>query len=248
VTVPAVRLAEVFVEVADTRDAEFDLSGFLRLVTARAAELVTSDAVGLLVADPQGQLQFVAGSDETTAMLELFQLQHHEGPCLDSFRSGEPVINTDLADAADRWPRFAPAAVAAGFRSVHAIPLRRPTSDAVGVMGLFDTDTGRRPEDDTRIVQCLADVTTIRLLQERALQGWQSLADQLQTALTTRVVIEQAKGVLAQTYGVTVDEAFGALRAYARRHRQRLDDVARLVVKGPGPIPTELRPIRLTTR
>jgi hypothetical protein len=175
-------------------------------------------------------------------MLELFQLQHHEGPCLDSFRSGEPVINADLADAADRWPRFAPAAVAAGFRSVHAIPLRRPNNDTVGAMGLFDTDTGRQ-EEDTRIVQCLADVTTIRLLQERALHGSQALADQLQTALTTRIVIEQAKGVLAQMYGVTVDEAFNALRAYSRRHRQRLDDVARLVVKGPGPVPAELRPV-----
>jgi hypothetical protein len=243
VTVTAVRLAEVFVEVADTpRDKDFDLSVFLRLVTARAAEVVRSDAVGLLVADPDGQLQFVAGSDETTTMLELFQLQHHEGPCRDCFRSGEPVVNANLADAADRWPRFAPLAVAAGFRSVHAIPLRRAHNDTVGAMSLFDTETGRLQAEDARIVQCLADVTTIRLLQERAVHGWQVLADQLQAALTTRIVIEQAKGLLAQMYGVSVDEAFDALRTYSRRHRQRLADVAQSVVQGPGPIPAELRP------
>ena len=241
--VTAARLAPVFVEIAAApRDDDFDVSAFLRLVTARAAEVLASDAVGLLVADPQGQLRFVAGSDETTSVLELFQLQHHEGPCLECFRSGTPVVNANLAEAEGRWPRFAPLAVAAGFRSVHAIPLRESRYGTIGAMSLFDTSTGRLEADDVSIVQSLADVTTIRLLQERVLRGAQVLTDQLQTALDTRVVIEQAKGVLAHVRGISTDEAFDTLRAYCRRHHQRLNDVSMMLVADPSRIPPELRP------
>ena len=134
--VPAERLADVFVEVADTLVDEFDLIEFLQMVTSRTAELVEAAATGLLLADHQGQLQFMAASEEGTKLLELFALQNHEGPCLDCFRTGRPVTNADLAAAADRWPLFAPRAVEAGYRSVHAIPLRL-RSDTVGALNLF---------------------------------------------------------------------------------------------------------------
>lgn len=234
--VPAVRLAEVFVEVADTRDEEFDLGAYLKLVTVRAAEVVASDAAGVLLADHNDQLRFVAGSDEATSMLELFQLQHQEGPCLDCYRAGEPVVNTNLAEAADRWPRFAPFAVAAGYHAVHAVPLRRPDDVTVGAMSLMDTTTGRLEADDIKIVQALAAVATIRLLQERAIHGAQVLTDQLQTALNSRIAIEQAKGAIAQVLGVSVDEAFALMRGYARHHHQRLPELAQTLIDNPAQI------------
>jgi len=138
-TVSRERLAEVFVEVADTLVDDFDLIEFLRTVTARAAELVDLAAVGLLLTDADGQLQFMAASDERTRLLELFQLQHREGPCLDSFTTGSPVVNADLRQATDRWPMFAPHAAGLGFRSVHAIPLRL-RDRVIGALNLFGTD------------------------------------------------------------------------------------------------------------
>jgi hypothetical protein len=236
VAVPAVRLAEVFVEVADTRDEEFDLGAYLKLVTVRAAEVAASDAAGVLLADHQDQLRFVAGSDEATTMLELFQVQHEEGPCLDCYRAGEPVVNTNLAEATDRWPRFAPFAVAAGYQSVHAVPLRRPDDVTVGAMSLLDTTASRLEGDDIQIVQALAAVATIRLLQERTIHGAQVLTDQLQTALKSRIAIEQAKGAVAQVLGISVDDAFTLMRGYARHHHQRLSDLAQALVDRPADI------------
>jgi hypothetical protein len=236
VAVLAVRLAQVFVEVADTPEKEFDLGAYLQLVAQRAAEVVQSDAAGLLLADHEDRLQFVAGSDEATTMLELFQLQHQEGPCLDCFRTGEPVVNTDLAAAADRWPRFAPFAVAAGFRSVHAIPMRRPNDGPVGAMALLDSHAGGLEADDVQIVQSVAAVATIRLLQERAIHGAQVLTDQLQTALNSRIAIEQAKGAVAQVLNVSVDQAFELMRAYSRQHQRSLTDLARTLITNPDRI------------
>ena len=234
--VPAERLADVFVEVADTLVAEFDLIEFLQMVTSRTAELVEAAAAGLLLSDHQGSLQFMAASDETTKLLELFQVQHHEGPCLDCFRSGVPVTNADLAEAAGRWPLFAPRAVRAGFRSVHAIPLRL-RNDTVGALNLFGTGAGRLERNEVHIVQALADVATIGLLQERTIRRGEVLTEQLQSALNSRVVIEQAKGAVAQIYAVSVDDAFELLRGYARRHQLRLGDVARALVTDPASIP-----------
>lgn len=230
------RLAEVFVEVADTLVDDFDLVEFLRTVTARAAELVNVTAVGLLLADPDGQLQFMAASDERTRLLELFQLQHHEGPCLDSFTTGSPVVNADLRMASDRWPVFAPHAAELGFRSVHALPLRL-RDRVIGALNLFGSDAGPLSPDDVRIVQALADVATIGLLQEQAIHRAEILTEQLQGALNSRVIIEQAKGALARTHGIDVGQAFELLRRYARNHNRKLVDVARTVLTDPADLP-----------
>ncbi len=214
-TVSRERLAEVFVELADTLVDDFDLVEFLQIVTTRTAELVDVAAVGLLLADAQGRLQFMAASDEQTKLLELFQVQHEEGPCLDAYVSRAPVIVADLRLCADRWPLFAPRASAVGFRSVHAIPMRL-RSQVIGARNLFGTEPGGLEGDDLRVVQALGDIATIGLLQERAIHRGEILTEQLQGALNSRIVIEQAQGALARIHGVDVDRAFDLLRGYAR--------------------------------
>jgi transcriptional regulator with GAF, ATPase, and Fis domain len=235
-TLSADRVAEVFVECADTLVEEFDLIEFLQLVTSRASELADATAAGLLLADEHDRLQFMAASDERTELLELFQVQAHQGPCQDCFRQGAPVVNADLRDADARWPLFAPRAVAAGFRSVHAFPLRLRTR-VIGALNLFGTDPGGLDPGDVRVVQALADVATIGLLQERAVRHGEILTEQLQGALNSRVVIEQAKGALAQIHGCSADDAFELLRLYCRSHNLRLSAVASALVTDPSSVP-----------
>jgi transcriptional regulator with GAF, ATPase, and Fis domain len=231
-TLSAQRVAEVFVEVADTLVDEFDVIEFLEMVTSRASELVGSSAAGLLLADEHGRLQFMAASDEQAHLVELFQVQAREGPCQDCYRNGTPVSNVDLREASGRWPLFAPRAVAAGFRSVHAFPLRL-RKEVLGALNIFGTETGEIATADIQIVQALADVATIGLLQERAVRRRDVLTEQLQGALNSRVIIEQAKGAFAQQHSVSVDEAFQQMRTYARSHNLRLGDVARGILDPP---------------
>jgi transcriptional regulator with GAF, ATPase, and Fis domain len=235
-TVEPQRLAEVFVEAADTLVDDFDVIEFLQMVALRTSELVVASAVGLLLDDGRGRLQFMAASDEATRLLELFQIQHNEGPCLDAFTTGAPVVNADLRSAHDRWPTFAPRAAAGGFRSVHALPLRL-RSTVIGALNLFGSDVRVLEAADVAIVQSLADVATIGLLQQHAIRRGEILTEQLQHALNSRVVIEQAKGVLARVHGVDVDAAFELLRSYARSHNRKLVDLARLVVTEPRQVP-----------
>ena len=225
------RLTDVFVEVADTLVADFDLVAFLHNLADHAAAVSGADSVGLMLADHGGQLRFMAASNDQGAMLELFQLQVSEGPCLDCFTSGRPVVNEDLAGAGNRWPRFAPAAEAAGFHSVHAFPMRL-RDDTIGALNLFSSADVAFANDDVRVVQALADIATIALLQERAISRADSLTEQLQGALNSRIVIEQAKGALAQQRGITPDAAFKLLRDIARSNQRRLVDVAQEVLSG----------------
>jgi GAF domain-containing protein len=236
-TVSAERLAKIFVEVADSLIDEFDLLEFLHMLTDRVAHLVDASAVGLLLANQRGQLEFMAASDENARLLELFQVQNHEGPCLEAFRTAQPVINANLRDASARWPRFAPRATAAGFRSVHAFPLRL-RGEVIGALNVFGSDVGGVFDDaDVPIVQALADVAAIALLQERAIRRGEILTEQLQGALNTRIVIEQAKGAIAQARGVSVDEAFAIIRSYARRSNRRLSEVAHAIVTDLSSLP-----------
>jgi GAF domain-containing protein len=235
-TVSAERLAKTFVEVSDTLVDEFDLIEFLHTLTVRTADLVGATAAGLLLADQRGRLEFMAASDENTRLLELFQVQTSEGPCLDAFRTATPVVNADLRIAAGRWPRFAPRATAAGFRSVHAFPMRLRT-EVIGALNVFGADgTSELDTADIPVVQALADVATIALLQERTIRRGEILSEQLQGALNSRIVIEQAKGALAQANGISVDEAFTLLRDYARRNNRRLSEVAHSIFTDPAGI------------
>jgi GAF domain-containing protein len=241
-TVSAERLAIIFVEVADTLVDEFDLLDFLQMLTERAVTLVNAASVGLMLADQRGRLEFMAGSDENVRLVELFQLQNQEGPCLDAFRTGQPVINVDLDEAAQRWPRFAPRAAELGFRSVHAFPLRL-RDQVIGALNVFGTaQSGELTAADVPIVQALADVATIGLLHERTIRRAEVLTEQLQGALNSRIVIEQAKGAIAQARSVSVDDAFAIIRRYARSHNRRLSDLAHAIVEDPAGLADLYRP------
>lgn len=233
--VPAERLGEVMVEVADTLVDEFDLIEFLHRVIAHAAELVSADAAGILLADHHGRLQLMAASDERATLLELLQIQTDQGPCKDCFQQGSAVSDADLTRA-EQWPDFAPRAVAAGFHAVHAFPMRL-RQQVIGALNLFSVSEGAMDPSDLRVVQALADVATIGLLQERAIRRGELLTEQLQGALHSRVAIEQAKGALAQIHGMSPDEAFTLMRSYSRSQHRHLGEVARLVTESPADVP-----------
>ena len=233
-TVSAERLSQIFDEVADTLVDDFDLLEFLHMLTVRTADLVGASAVGLLLADQRGNLRFMAASDEKAKILEIFQVQVSEGPCFDAYRTATPVLNEDLAGAAERWPSFTPQALEAGFRSVHAFPLR-VRKEVIGALNVFGSNVGGNFDAaDVQIVQALTDVAAIGLLQERAVRRGEILTEQLQGALNSRVVIEQAKGAIAQAHGVSVDTAFIALRGHARRSNRKLTEVAHAMLADPA--------------
>lgn len=224
------KLARTFVEVADTLTADFDVVDLHTLVATRCVEIFTVDAAGLMVVSPAGDLRVMAASDDATRTLELFELQAQEGPCYDCFQNGEPIWNQSLAAARQRWPRFAPLAMAHGFATAHAVPMRL-REQVIGAVNLFQASGSLEP-DDRASIQALAGIATIALLHHRASVQAQTLNDQLDRALTSRVVIEQAKGVVAGRSGLTVHQAFNRLRGYARSHNRRLADVAADVVDG----------------
>jgi transcriptional regulator with GAF, ATPase, and Fis domain len=227
------QLAETFVTLADTLVDDFDVVDFLHELTVRTAEILGVSAAGVLLSDQRGTLRVVAASTEQTRLLELLQSQTDRGPCPESFHTGRPVAVADLSTpaAASRWPRFAAAARKVGFSSVHALPMRLRT-DVIGALNLFGTQPGALDEDTIRLAQALADVATIGLLQARAIRQRDTLAEQLQTALNSRVVIEQAKGVIAERHHIDVDQSFTVLRSTARTNNRRLSELARAVVDG----------------
>jgi transcriptional regulator with GAF, ATPase, and Fis domain len=224
-------LSDTFIELADTMVAEFDVIDFLHMLTDRSVRLLAADAAGVMLADPRGELRVAAASSEEAGLLELFQLQNDEGPCLECFRTGLPVTATDLAAAAPRWPRFAEAAARAGFTTVEALPMRL-RDQVIGALNLFRAETGPFDAANLRIGQALADVATIGLLHDRNVRRRETVAEQLQGALNSRVVIEQAKGKLAERLSIDMDRAFKMLRDYARNSNQHLTDVARDFVDG----------------
>jgi transcriptional regulator with GAF, ATPase, and Fis domain len=235
------RLAEVFVEPADTLVEEFDVVEFLQSLTERAVELVDTDAAGLLLDDQRGVLKLVAYSDESTRLLELLELQADEGPCLECFATGSMLANVDLAEARERWPVFAEAALGLGYGIVHAVPMRL-RRQVIGALDLFAVDRAPLSDDHLAVVQALADIATIGLLHERAVRDHVVLVEQLQTALHSRILIEQAKGVLAARAGVDVRTAFTLMRSHSRRRGAPLTSVAEAVVAG-ALGPAELQPV-----
>jgi len=224
-------LSATFVELTDTLVVGFDVIDFLHVLTDRSAQLLDVSAAGLLLADPRGELRVVAASSEAARLLELFQLQSDQGPCLDCFRSGRPVAAADLAATAARWPRFTPAARQAGFAAVQALPMRL-REQVIGALNLFRAGPGALAPADIRVGQALADVATISLLHERSMRHSDTLNEQLQAALNSRVIIEQAKGKLAERLRVDTDQAFSLLRDCARTSNRRLSDLARAFVDG----------------
>jgi transcriptional regulator with GAF, ATPase, and Fis domain len=234
------RLADTFVALADTLVDEFDALEFLHMLCDQCVELLEVSAAGVILTDEHGGLRTAAASSERAEVLEVFAVQAEDGPCIDCVRSGIPIASADLSADAARWPRFAAAAHECGFQAVQAVPMRL-RRQVVGVLTLLKI--GRNGADDisTRLGKALADVATIGLLQQRAIESADLLSEQLQTALNSRVVIEQAKGVLAtRGGGLDMETAFTALRGYARSHNLRLSELARTVAEGTADIPAIL--------
>ena len=220
-------LSRAFVSLADTLVDDYDVIELLTRLVNHSVDVLGADAAGIVLADPLGQLRVLAASSEDARLIELMQLQSDQGPCLDCYRTATAVDVPDLAAAEGRWPLFVAAAMRQPvFRAVHAVPLRL-RGEALGALNLFHHQPAEMPLDDLAIGQGLADVATIALLQERAIRRAEVLNEQLQSALTSRVIIEQAKGVLAQHSGQSMDEVFDRLRGYARGRRLRLAAVAR---------------------
>ncbi|ROP35097.1 GAF and ANTAR domain-containing protein [Saccharothrix texasensis] len=234
------RLVDTFVELADTLVDDFDVIDFLHMLVDRCVELLDVDAAGLLLADQRGRLHLIASSNEQARLLELFQLQNDDGPCLDAFAAGTRVSHPDLAKAGERWPRFTAVAAEAGFAAVDAVPMRL-RSEVIGALNLFRNQPGELDAAALRTATALVDVATIGLLQQRSIHHHQVLTEQLQAALNSRVVVEQAKGLVAERLQVDMDTAFTALRGYARGHNIKLSSVAHDVIVGDIDTPELLR-------
>lgn len=225
-------LTRAFVELADTLVDDYDVIEVLDRLVAHSVALLSADAAGIMLVEPGGRLRVVASSSEESGWTELMQIQADEGPCVDCVRTGQPVVVTDLDEAAGRWPQLIAALAGKGsYRSVHALPLRL-RGQAIGGMNLFHTRPGPLPEADLRLGQALADVATIAILQHRNASDLDVVNAQLRTALDSRIIIEQAKGMVAARARVPMDQAFTRLRSHARNHNQRLADVASNVVEG----------------
>ncbi|GAB3774299.1 GAF domain-containing protein [Nocardioides ginsengisegetis] len=225
------RLSRVFVELADTLVDDFDALDILHLLTERCVELLEIDAAGIILSDQRGGLQSIASTTHEVGLIEIFVLQNSEGPCLDCFRSGDPIVNITFEESQRRWPMFTAASTALGYRTTHALPLRL-RNEVIGAMNFFSVGETELNTEDLALGQALADVSTIALLQARAVHEKDLLAEQLQYALNSRVLVEQAKGVLAERFKIDVEEAFTHLRSFSRRHRVPLSEVASRVIAG----------------
>jgi GAF domain-containing protein len=222
-------LTTTLVELADTLVTEFDALDFMHTLTQRSVELLEADAAGVILVDPRGRLQVMASTHHQAQVLEVFQIQNDEGPCQECCRTGQPLVNLDLDEVAERWPRFRAAAREAGFQSTHAVPMRL-RDQVIGALNLFCAERSELSPDDLSLAQAMADIATIGLLQERLVREQELLSEQLQNALNSRVLVEQAKGVLAQRASLGIDEAFELMRSHSRRSRRPLTEVARAVI------------------
>ena len=222
-------LARTFVRLADTLSDEFDVVEFLQGLSVDSVEIVGAEAACVMLADARGELRLVASSEERMRLLELFEIQSAQGPCLDAFGTGQ-AVQASGADSHARWPVFAPRASEAGFNALCAVPMRAH-ADIIGALNLFRGSDQPFSDADLEIARAMAQVATIALIQERAIRERSMLAGQLQAALHSRVIIEQAKGMLAEHLSTTVDQAFQLLNKYAREHNRRLTEVARDVVE-----------------
>ena len=226
------QLTRAFVELADTLVDEFDALDFMHTLTERAVQLLDADAAGLILIDQRGQLQVVASTSQEARVVEVFQVQNDEGgPCVECCRTGLPLVNLDVDAVSHRWPLFREACLAAGYISSHAVPMRL-RDQTIGALNLYCAHHSVLTEDDVALGQAMADIATIGLLQERVIHEQEILSEQLQTALNSRVLIEQAKGALAERAGIDVERAFGRLRSHARRHHWPLTQTARGILDG----------------
>ncbi len=224
-------ISRAFIKLADTMVADFDIIEFLHILARNCVDLLEVSASGILLADDGGSLKLVAASTEQARILGLLQLQAVEGPCVDAYRAGTAVDCPDLAAARERWPGFTPIALAAGFAAVHALPMRL-RQQAIGAVSLYSVRPSGLTGDAVALGQGLADVATIGIVHERTLRRQELVTEQLRHALDSRIMIEQAKGVLAERLHIPMEDAFALLRTYARNHNLKLAVAARAITDG----------------
>ncbi|WP_374946416.1 GAF and ANTAR domain-containing protein [Agreia sp.] len=224
------RLTAAFVTLADTLVADYDVLDLLHTLTDTCADLLDASAAGLTLADDAGNLEVLASTSEESRLVELMQLRDGAGPCIEAYRTGEVIVVPDVEEVSEVWPVFSRDALAQGYRSVHCIPMQL-RGENIGSLNLFRTSLGTLPDDDIAVARGLADIATIGILHQRALHESDVARVQLQRALDSRVLIEQAKGVLAQTHALDMNAAFALLRNHARASGARLQDVARGIVE-----------------
>jgi transcriptional regulator with GAF, ATPase, and Fis domain len=225
------KFARTLVQLADTLVSGFDVVELLTMLADRCVDVLDVGAAGIMLVAPDGELRVMASSSEAMRLLELFELQAQEGPCFDCYRTGQPVVDQDLEIASGRWFRFSTEAIAAGFHSAHALPMRL-RGTVIGALNLFYIESGEMRQADIECAQALADVATIAILQHRATLEAQVLNEQLHHALNSRIVIEQAKGIIAERQHLSMEQAFSALRTYARARNRLLVEVAEAVIDG----------------
>ena len=225
------QLIRAFLDLADTLVADFDIIDSLTVLTARCVEILDTAATGILLVGSDGRLHVVAASSEQARLLELFQLQNDEGPCLEAFASGHPVIHNELGASIERWPLFTPYALRAGYQSVYAIPLRL-RGNIIGALNLFRSDPGLLDDGDIALAQAFADLASITILQAAATTESRAREVQLQHALDSRIVIEQAKGMISERAHLDMQDAFERIRSHARNTNTKLTDVAAYIVGG----------------
>jgi GAF domain-containing protein len=223
------------VELADNLADNYDVIDILTLLSDRCVETIDVASAGVMLCLPGGELQFVASSSESMRVLELFQIRANEGPCVDCYSDGVAIVNHELVDPDERWPRFTPRALELGFHSVHCLPLRLRRR-TIGALNLFRPDVGLLSASDIVVAQGLADVATIAILQHQSALSARLLNNQLSFALNSRIIIEQAKGMIAQFIGSDMEDSFARLRNHSRNHNLKLTDVATCIVEGTLPL------------
>jgi GAF domain-containing protein len=228
------RACATFVELIDTLVDDFDVIDMMTVLASRCVELLDAAEAGILLVDASGQLRVVAASSEKIELLELFQIQNEQGPCLDCFRSGNVVADADL-EHSTTWPLFAEESLAAGMPSVCAVPLRL-RSVILGGLNLFMSEPVPLSTADLDLAQALADVASIAIIQDQATREAAAREGRLQHALDSRIVIEQAKGMIAEHSEIDMEASFQALRRFARSSNRRLTEVAESLVAGRLPI------------
>ncbi|POH66023.1 MULTISPECIES: GAF and ANTAR domain-containing protein [Cryobacterium] len=225
---------EVFVAIADTVQTGHDVIDTMDVLVRGCTMFTAAIAAGILLADSSDVLHVAASSSERASDVEEEQLGAHEGPCLDAYRSGATIEVPSIADARGTWPAFSDIAEARGYRAVHSVPIRFG-SQRLGAMNLFLAEPGRLSGRDAELAEAMALYAANSVEQHRKLHSHIAVRDQMKVMLEDRVLIEQAKGTLAQRYGVPMDDAFGLLRAEARRmHASLRDTAAKIVVRPLG--------------
>ncbi|MET0989621.1 MAG: GAF and ANTAR domain-containing protein [Glaciihabitans sp.] len=223
------RLAAAFVTLADTLVVDYDVVELLQRLVDTCADLLGASAVGLLLTAAGGDLEVVAVTNDESRLVTLIRTHSASGPTGQALATGRPVSVSDISAMGGDMAPFRDEATSLGFGAMDAFPLRLRGS-VIGVLTLLRTESRQLTPEDTSVAQGLADIATIGILHERALRESDVVQKQLQHALGSRVVIEQAKGVIAQTRGVEMVEAFRLLREYARAHNRGLREVAERVV------------------